>query len=108
VRADETWLLGQQAENHTVQLFGSFDAQAAERFKQQQRLKDRLAIYRTRRDGREWYVVVMGSYGSRDAARKAIQGLPNEVKRWNPWPKSLGSVQESIRGTGERTPQSGP
>jgi DamX protein len=95
--ADEAWLLQQSPESYTVQLFGSHDRQAAERFKGSQRLKDRVAIYRTSRGGKDWYVAVLGSYSTREAAQRAIQGLPAEVKRQNPWPRSLGSVQESIR-----------
>jgi DamX protein len=96
-RGDEGWLLGQAPGNFTVQLFGSHDRQAAERFKETHRLKDRLATYRTNRDGKDWYVVVVGSYGTRDAAQRAIQNLPPEVKRNNPWPRSVASVQDSIR-----------
>ena len=96
-RGDEGWLLGQAPENYTVQLFGSHDRQAAERFKETHRVKDRLATYRTNRDGKDWYVVVTGSYTSRDAAQRAIQALPAEVKRNNPWPRNLASVQDSIR-----------
>jgi DamX protein len=96
---DEAWLLEQAPGNYTVQIFGSHEHEAVERFKRGSRLKDRLAWYRTSRNGRDWYVVVMGSYASRDAARRAIAALPAEVKRNNPWPRSLGAVQESIRST---------
>jgi DamX protein len=89
--------MGQSAGNFTVQLFGSHDRQAAERFKEGSKVKERLAVYRTGRDGKDWYVVVAGSYGSRDAAQRAIQNLPPELKRSNPWPRSLASVQDSIR-----------
>lgn len=96
-RLDESWLLAQAPENFTVQLFGSHDRYAAERFKESVRLKNRLAVYRTNRNGKDWFVVVAGSHSTRDAAQRAIQGLPAEVKRNNPWPRSLASVQESIR-----------
>lgn len=96
-RLDESWLLAQAPDNFTVQLFGSHDRYAAERFKEGVRLKDRLAVYRTNRDGKDWFVVVAGSHSTREAAQRAIQGLPAEVKRNNPWPRSLASVQESIR-----------
>ena len=95
--ADETWLLAQPGGNYTVQIFGSHDVRATERFKNSYRLKDRTAVYRTGRDGKDWYVIVVGSYGTREAAQRAIQGLPPEVKRNNPWPRNLASVQESIR-----------
>ncbi len=97
LRPDESWLLGQSAGNFTVQLFGSHDRQAAERFKEGSKVRERLAVYRTSRDGKDWFVVVAGSYGSRDAAQRAIQNLPPEIKRNNPWPRSLASVQDSIR-----------
>lgn len=97
LRPDETWLLGQSAGNFTVQLFGSHDRQAADRFKEGSKVKERLAVYRTSRDGKDWFVVVAGSYGSREAAQRAIQNLPPELKRSNPWPRSLASVQDSIR-----------
>jgi DamX protein len=97
LRPDETWLMGQSAGNFTVQLFGSHDRQAAERFKESSKVKERLAVYRTSRDGKDWFVVVAGSFGSRDAAQRAIQNLPPELKRSNPWPRSLASVQDSIR-----------
>ena len=96
-RLDESWLLAQSPDNFTVQLFGSHDRYAAERFKEGVRVKERLAVYRTSRDGKDWFVVVAGSHSTREAAQRAIQGLPAEVKRNNPWPRSLASVQESIR-----------
>jgi DamX protein len=94
---DEAWLLAQPANSFTVQIFGSHDPRAAERFKAGNRLKDRTAMYRTSRGGKDWYVVVVGSYATREAAQRAVQGLPPEVKRNNPWPRNLATVQDSIR-----------
>jgi DamX protein len=100
VRGDERWLLAQPPGHHTVQLFGSHDEKAAARFRDAQTLKDRVALYRTRRDGKDWYVVVVGSFATREAAQRAIQGLPAPLKRNNPWPRTLESVQTSIREAG--------
>jgi septal ring-binding cell division protein DamX len=65
-------------------------------FIQQQRNPTEFAYFETRYQSESWFVVVLGDYRDRQAALRAIDRLPPEIRRENPWARSIQSVQESI------------
>ncbi len=71
----------------TLQLLGSFNESTALEFMERYDVGD--AVYtRTRHKGEPWYIVVHGTYPDRDAARAAIESLPERVRAMNPWPRA--------------------
>jgi DamX protein len=93
---DAIWIREQPAGYYTIQVLGLSDLQALRRYGREQGLDMELAWFRTLRDGQDWYVLVAGRYPDAEAARAAIAGLPEAVRRHQPWVRSFGSVQEAM------------
>ena len=51
----------------------------------------------TRSGGREFVVVLAGSFPNRSAADGALVRLPEDVRAVEPWIRSIDSVRESQR-----------
>jgi DamX protein len=93
---DAIWIREQPAGHYTIQVLGLSDLQALRRYGSEQGLDMELAWFRTLRDGQDWYVLVAGRYPDAETARAAIAGLPEDVRRHQPWVRSFGSVQEAM------------
>lgn len=81
---------------YTVQLLGAYDQKDVARYIQNHRLQGKVATYRTIRNGRDWYVVVYGLYGSYKQADAAIKALPAVIQAQRPWINKVANVQASI------------
>lgn len=96
VLRDTGWLREQPAGRFTIQILALSDLQSLRRYGREQGLDMDLAWFRTVRDGRDWYVLVAGSYPDAETARAAIPGLPEPVRNNKPWVRSFGSIQEAM------------
>ncbi|XOZ33381.1 AAA family ATPase [Halomonadaceae bacterium KBTZ08] len=86
-----SWYREQAQGAYTLQLLGSFNESTALEFMDEYEVED--AVYtRTRHKGKPWFIVVHGTYPSRDAARAAIESLPEPVKALNPWPRDYDDL----------------
>jgi septal ring-binding cell division protein DamX/type II secretory pathway predicted ATPase ExeA len=92
----ESWLMSIESERYTLQLVGARSEDRIIEFIQQQRNPTEFAYFETRYQSESWFVVVLGDYRDRQAALRAIDRLPPEIRRENPWARSIQSVQESI------------
>lgn len=93
----ENWLLQQPDSYYTLQLLGSRDEQAVQRFIKKHHLPARqTAYYRGQYKGGKWFVVLYGVYPSRNDAAKHIADLPEKIRRQNPWPRPLASIHKAI------------
>lgn len=93
---DAAWLREQPAAHYTIQILGLSDLQALRRFGQEQRLDMELAWFRTVRNDQDWFVLVAGRFPDADSARAAIEGLPENLRRNQPWIRSFGSVRDAM------------
>ena len=66
-------------------------------FIQRQPNRNDLSVFTANRNGKTLYIVVMGSFGTSDDARLAVDTLPREQRSAGPWPRSFQSVQADIR-----------
>lgn len=94
--ADEDALLAEKSSRHTLQLLASFNEQSVRQFATRQATRG-VRTFRTVREGLPWHVVVIGVYRSKDEARAAIAGLPEELRALKPWPRSLQGIQDELR-----------
>lgn len=100
--ADQTaWLWSQDPRHFTLQLFGTYQADSARHFIQQHKLSGKAVMFKTLREGRDWYVLVYGSYTDRSKAKQAIRGLPKSLASSSPWVRSFASVHEVLHGPGQ-------
>ncbi len=93
----EQTLLGWPAGNYTIQLLGVSNEKAARDYMAAQPNKTDLLMFKSRRQGRDWFVVVTGRYASSALARQAIASLPVAQREAGPWPREVGAIQQEIR-----------
>jgi len=96
-RLQETnWLRDQNAHHLSVQIVASHDLQALQELARTLRLDAELAWFQTRREGRDWYTLVVGPYPSVARARAAVTELPAAVQRQQPWVRSFASIHKAL------------
>lgn len=79
--------------NYTVQLVAAFSKQGVERIKAQLPATTPSVIHKTTKDGKPWFILVYGSFGSKQEALHAQARLPDSVsKDVKPWVRKQGEV----------------
>lgn len=95
--ADEKTILAWSSNQFTIQLIGVSSLKAAKEFVSEQTNASDLLIFKTRRAGKDWFVVVTGHYASNAKARAAILQLPAAQREAGPWPRHIKIIQDEIR-----------
>jgi outer membrane assembly lipoprotein YfiO len=93
----EGWIRAQPRASFTIQVLGLAQEAGVRDFLARHPMDRETAWFRTERNGADWFVAIAGSYPNAEAARRAIDSLPAEVRRNQPWIRSIGSVQDAIR-----------
>lgn len=96
--ADESALLAAR-DGYIVQLLGSYSAGGAAGFRKEwaQKVTGTLYQYQTTHNGKDWFVVVSGIYGSRTEATAAVNALPAKLRAQSPWIRPVADAQKAIR-----------
>jgi len=94
---DASWLLQQNSQNWTLQLIGAREPKTLLKFAQRNNLSNNAAWYKTWLTSKPYYVMVYGSFASRDEAREAISSLAPALQSLKPWVKSMKSVQDPLQ-----------
>lgn len=89
------WVRAQPSDHSTLQLMALKDEQAVRRIIVRHRLTD-AAYFPVRRDGRILYVLVYGSYPSREAATRAAAELPAGLISGQPWVRNFQALQKEL------------
>lgn len=95
--ADEEKILNWSANQFTIQLLGVSSLKAAKEFVSSQSNARDLLIFKTRRAGKDWFVVITGHHPSNAQARSAINQLPAVQREAGPWPRQIKVIQDEIR-----------
>ncbi len=93
----ENTILSWVPKQFTIQLLGVSSLKSAQEFVRSQANKSELLIFKTKRSGKDWFVVVTGHYPSNAQARAAISSLPAEQREAGPWPRQIQTIQDEIR-----------
>lgn len=80
------------ADHYAIQLIGAYDRDSLERFVDELDLPGETRIVTTRRDGRDWHVVLYGNFAGRAAAKASLRGLPEPARAHGPWIRTFGSL----------------
>jgi DamX protein len=89
------WLWSQDPRHFTLQLFGTYQRDSVARFIKRYKLSGKAAMFTSQRNGRNWYVLVYGSYPDRNQAKQGIKGLPASLET-SPWIRSFASIHEVL------------
>lgn len=81
--------------HYTLQLSSASQAEPLQVLAKKHKFSNYL-VYETQRHGRLWYVLVYGEYARIVQAKKALQQLPDTLKRHTPWILSLAQVHAEL------------
>ncbi|MGO3345997.1 MAG: SPOR domain-containing protein [Marinomonas sp.] len=93
------WWLSQSPSRYTLQLLGTYSLSTVKEFIQSQGSISVFSYFKSKHKGRDWYVVVYGMYRSRSNAIAAVESLPQDLKKLNPWARNARSIQQDIKKT---------
>lgn len=94
--AQAAWLWSQNPQHFTIQLLSGHNLDALRRFMHKHQLEKNASFYRTRRNGSQWFVLLHGSYSDRSKAKAAIEKLPTEIRKTNPWPRRFLDIHGEL------------
>ena len=92
----EGWLWSQDPRYFTLQLAAGTDKKAIEAFIRQHKLTGKAVYFHRVRDGRDWYILVYGSFPDRSSAKKAIEKLPAALQKSKPWPRQFSAIHAEL------------
>ena len=92
------WLMAQAPDRYSVQLASSPDRALAERFIEKNPLEGKTTVIATQRGDRHLYLVIYGSFSGPAEARKAIAALPPQIRRNEPFARTMQSLQAISTG----------
>jgi DamX protein len=92
-KAKPDWLAAQNKNHFTLQLMGSRNKTSVEGYRRSNKLGKEAAVIKTLHQGGEWYVLVYGSYVTKEKARAAIPKLPTNLRKASPWPRKIGDLR---------------
>ena len=95
----DKWVVSQNPQNFTLQLFATHEQQNADNFIKQHQLAGEVGYFETSRNGKPWYSVVYGSYDDQAAAKSAIATLPASMKKIKPWVRRFDDIQAGINAS---------
>jgi DamX protein len=76
---------------------GVSSEKAARDFVAAQANKKDLLVFKSKRQGKDWFVVITGRYISSAQARQAIARLPDVQRDAGPWPRDVKTIQNEIK-----------
>ena len=93
----EKTILSWDESEFTLQIVGLSSEKSALEFIAVQSNKKDLLLFKTIRQGKNWYVVVAGHYANAATARQAAKSLPESQLKGAPWPRELKTIHREIR-----------
>ena len=89
-----SWISQQNPKHFTLQVMGSHEQNSIITVMHAHKLNPKKAsVLHTRLNGKDWYILVYGSYNSRDKARAAVPTLPKGLRITKPWPRQIGDIK---------------
>jgi DamX protein len=94
----ERWLLSQDADFYTIQIIGVSNEKSMLDFinKNQLLKQNEIAYYESTFNGKPWFQALFGLYPTKQAARRAADKLPENIRWAGPWIRKLSEVQQAI------------
>lgn len=95
----EKWLLELDPRHYTIQILAVRQEKSLLKFIEDTRLtnRGRVAYFRAKFKGRDWYRLLYGVYPSKKDADSAIDNLPSNIRQLSPWIRRLAPIQRAIK-----------
>ncbi len=91
------WVLVQDPKLFTVQMSASTDRESVENFLARNQLDAPNSIFSFTRNGRTWFALVHGLFGSIEEARSEIEKMPASAQSNQPWIRGVGRIQNALK-----------
>lgn len=91
------WWLRQNPKSYTLQLLGTYNLDTVKDFIKEQGSVSVFSYFKTKHKGRDWFVVVYGLYSNRSEAIDAAESLPKDLRKLDPWSRSVRGIQQDIK-----------
>ena len=89
-------ILTKSKQHYTFQLLGTSNEANLKRFIKTNKLGSETYYYHTKRNNKDWYVLIYGDYENKAQASAAKKQLPSKVQKLNPWLRRYADVQKSV------------
>lgn len=94
---NEASLLTLSDTSHLLQVSGMSSRDVLNQYLQDNRLTDKVWIYKTRRYGGDWFVVLFNkAFDNLNSARASVGELPQTTRQSAPFAKSAATIQQEI------------
>lgn len=93
---DERSILATPGDHYTLQLIGTSTRAPIQQVIDRNHLRQKAKVYHTKVRGKDFYVLIYGSYPSQAAATAEITRLPASIQQLRPWAKPYAAVKASI------------
>jgi septal ring-binding cell division protein DamX len=88
--------LNKNGVGYTLQLMASVDLDIMRDFVTRHHLQHKVSFYSAEYHGSKWHMLVYGNYANMRDAQQAIKQLPMELKKLNPWVKSMHRIKTEM------------
>ncbi len=95
--SDEQQVMGWPDSGYALQIIAAGQKEGLDKFVTSQPNKNDLRLIKVMRNGKPWYVVVLGVYNDSALARNAIQSLPQNQVNGKPWPRKVSDIKKDIQ-----------
>ena len=90
-------ILNIPATNYTVQLLGAANEAKIKEFIKTNNLTDKARYFKTSYKDKPWYILIYGNYSTKAAANEALNALPPNLKKLQPWPREYKTIHSIIK-----------
>lgn len=102
--SDERSILSAPNNHYTLQLISSGSKGSVQQVISRNKLQNKAKVYHTHKNGKDFYVLIYGTFPTQEAANAAIARLPKGIKELKPWAKSYSSIKASIQSASSQNP----
>lgn len=89
-------ILRMNPEHYTIQLMAAKSLHTAEQFISKYQLQATAMIAKTKRNNKEWYLVLYGVFNNRQQAKENLKLIQPQLQQLKPWYRSFASVQKYL------------
>ena len=89
-----SWIERQNPRHFTLQIMGSHERASISKVSHAHKLStNKAAVLHTRLNNKDWFILVYGSYSTREKARASVASLPKGLQITKPWPRQIGDIK---------------